>query len=148
MSRLRNLTESIQEFTTGYVEDEYDPAVADEAATRIRSSQREWESDVIYVDETGFLVDGEQYWVWTFVTDDEVLYMVEESRGSQVLENVLGEEFAKDATLSCEVVRRIQRITGSYSHAGRICYQRLRPLLTGTLRHNSCVKSCLSSTMI
>ena len=62
MSRLRNLTESIQEFTTGYVEDEYDPAVADEAATRIRSSQREWESDVIYVDETGFLVDGEQYW--------------------------------------------------------------------------------------
>jgi transposase len=60
------------------------------------------ESDVVYVDETGFPVDGEQYWVWTFVTDDEVLYTVEQSRGSQVLENVLGEEFAEDATLSCD----------------------------------------------
>ena len=92
MGQLRNLTESIHEFTTCYVEDEYDPAVADEAATRIRSSQREWESDVIYVDETGFLVDGEQYWVWTFVTKDEVLYTVDKSRGSQVLEDVLGED--------------------------------------------------------
>ena len=60
------------------------------------------ESDVVYVDETGFPVDGEQYWVWTFVTEDEVLYTVEDSRGSQVLENVLGEEFAEDATLSCD----------------------------------------------
>jgi len=60
------------------------------------------ESDVIYVDETGFPVDGEQYWAWTFVTEDEVLYTVEQSRGSQVLEDVLGEEFAEDATLSCD----------------------------------------------
>jgi len=60
------------------------------------------ESDVIYVDETGFPVDGNQHWVWTFVTDDEVLYSVDQSRGSQVLEEVLGEEFAEDATLSCD----------------------------------------------
>ena len=60
------------------------------------------ESDVIYVDETGFPVDGEQHWVWTFVTEDEVLYTVDQSRGSQVLETVLGEEFAEDATLSCD----------------------------------------------
>ena len=60
------------------------------------------ESDVIYVDETGFPVNGEQYWVWTFVTEDEVLYTVDQSRGSQVLEDVLGEEFAEDATLSCD----------------------------------------------
>jgi len=60
------------------------------------------DSDVIYVDETGFPVDGEQYWVWTFVTEDDVLYTVDQSRGSQVLEDVLGEEFAEDATLSCD----------------------------------------------
>ena len=59
-------------------------------------------SDVIYVDETGFPVDGEQHWVWTFVTDEEVLYTVDQSRGSQVLEAVLGEDFAEDATLSCD----------------------------------------------
>jgi len=40
--------------------------------------------------------------VWTFVTDDEVLYTVDQSRGSQVLEAVLGEEFAEDATLGCD----------------------------------------------
>ncbi len=60
------------------------------------------ESDVIYVDETAFPVDGDRHWVWTFVTDEEVLYKFDESRGSQVLETVLGEEFAEDATLSCD----------------------------------------------
>jgi hypothetical protein len=60
------------------------------------------ESDVIYVDETAFPVDGDRHWVWTFVTDDEVLYKFDESRGSQVLEAVLGEDFAEDATLSCD----------------------------------------------
>jgi len=28
------------------------------------------ESEVVYCDETGFPVDGEQHWAWTFVTDD------------------------------------------------------------------------------
>ena len=60
------------------------------------------ESEVVYCDETGFPVDGEQHWAWTFVTDDEVLFWVDESRGSRVLEDVLGEEFAEDSTLSCD----------------------------------------------
>ncbi|MHC3439990.1 IS66 family transposase [Natrialbaceae archaeon A-gly3] len=60
------------------------------------------ESDVVYCDETGFPVDGEQHWAWTFVTDEDVLFWVDESRGSQVLEDVLGEEFAEDSTLSCD----------------------------------------------
>lgn len=60
------------------------------------------ENDVIYIDETGFPVDGDQYWVWTFVTENEVLYHFDESRGSQVLEEILGEEFAEDSTLSCD----------------------------------------------
>jgi hypothetical protein len=35
---------------------------------------------------------------WT----DEVVYTIDESRGSQVREDVLGEKFAEDATLSCD----------------------------------------------
>jgi len=70
------------------------------AYEEVKESVRE--SDVIYVDETGFPVDGDQHWAWTFVTDTEVLYTIDESRGSQVLEEVLGEEFAEDATLSCD----------------------------------------------
>ena len=81
--------------------------VTERVADRLRPAYEEvkdsvGESDVIYVDETGFPVDGEQHWVWTFVTEDEVLYTVDQSRGSQVLEDVLGEEFAEDATLSCD----------------------------------------------
>ena len=37
------------------------------------------ESDVIYCDETGFPVGGDQHWVWTFVTDENVLYTINES---------------------------------------------------------------------
>nr|WP_224830411.1 IS66 family transposase [Saliphagus infecundisoli] len=70
------------------------------AYEEIRASVRE--SDVIYCDETGFPVDGDQQWVWTFVTDEEVFYTIDESRGSQVLEDVLGDELAEDATLSCD----------------------------------------------
>ena len=57
---------------------------------------------MIYCDETGFPVDGDQHWVWTFVTDEDVFYTIDESRGSQVLEEVLGDELAEDATLSCD----------------------------------------------
>jgi transposase len=49
-----------------------------------------------------FPVGGDRHCVWTFVTDNEVLYKFDESRGSQVLEAVLGEEFAEDATLGCD----------------------------------------------
>jgi hypothetical protein len=70
------------------------------AYEEVKASVRE--SDVIYCDETGFPVDGEQHWVWTFVTDEDVFYTVDESRGSQVLEDVLGDELAEDATLSCD----------------------------------------------
>lgn len=50
------------------------------------------ESDVIYIDETGMSLDGEQGWIWAFTTPEETLYVVAESRGSAVLEEVLGED--------------------------------------------------------
>jgi len=57
------------------------------------------DSDVIYCNETGFPVDEDQHWVWTFVTDEEVFYTINESCGSQALEEVLGEFIAEDAML-------------------------------------------------
>jgi transposase len=36
------------------------------------------------------------------VTDENVFYTINESRGSRVLEDVLGEFVAEDATLSCD----------------------------------------------
>ena len=80
---------------TQRVADQLRPAYED-----VKASVRE--SDVVYCDETGFPVDGDQHWVWTFVTDEDVLFTINESRGSQVLEDVLGEFVAEDTTLSCD----------------------------------------------
>ena len=55
------------------------------------------EADVVHVDETGMSIDGEQGWIWTFKTAEETLYVIRESRGSTVPEEVLGENF--DGTL-------------------------------------------------
>lgn len=56
---------------------------------------------MVYVDETGFPVDGDHHWVWSFVTDNEVMYIVDEIPVSQMLDERLGEAFAEDARLSC-----------------------------------------------
>jgi transposase len=57
-------------------------------------------ADVVHVDETGHKLDGEQTWIWTFRTDQHTLYAVRESRGSDVPEEVLGEDF--DGTIICD----------------------------------------------
>ncbi|WP_302080139.1 IS66 family transposase [Salinibaculum rarum] len=50
-------------------------------------------AEVLYADETPHLVDGSKSWIWAFTTGDETLYVFRDSRGSEVLEDVLGEEF-------------------------------------------------------
>ena len=58
------------------------------------------QADVVHVDETGHKLNGEQLWLWTFRTDQQTLYAVRESRGSDVPEEVLGEDF--DGTIVCD----------------------------------------------
>jgi transposase len=58
------------------------------------------QADVVHVDETGHKLDGEQIWIWTFRTDQHTLYAVRASRGSDVPEEVLGEDF--DGTIVCD----------------------------------------------
>ena len=58
------------------------------------------QADVVHVDETGIKRDGEQAWIWTFTTENQTLYAVRESRGSDVPAEVLGEDFA--GTVICD----------------------------------------------
>lgn len=44
----------------------------------------------VNVDETGWRMDGENCWLWVFVTNEAVLYMIAKSRGSKVVIKVLG----------------------------------------------------------
>jgi transposase len=46
----------------------------------------------VHIDETGFHVNGEKWWLWAFRTDkDEILITLEPSRGRKVLDKILGE---------------------------------------------------------
>jgi transposase len=65
-----------------------------------RIRQHIQDAEVVHVDETGVKRDGEQAWIWTFRTDNHTLYAVRESRGSDVPEEVLGEDFA--GTVVCD----------------------------------------------
>lgn len=48
---------------------------------------------ILYVDETGIRVQGEQHWIWTFTTPTEIFYAIRKSRGISVLEEVLTNDF-------------------------------------------------------
>jgi transposase len=58
------------------------------------------DADVLYIDETQFPVDGDNYWLWGFTTGNETLYALKESRGSVVLEAILGDSF--DGIIVCD----------------------------------------------
>ena len=47
-------------------------------------------SPAVFADETSWWVGGAGWWLWTFTTPRSTLYCVEASRGSAVVEQVLG----------------------------------------------------------
>jgi len=51
-------------------------------------------SSVIHSDETGWRVDGINHWLWGFTNQEVALYRIERSRGSKVVEAVLGKKYA------------------------------------------------------
>ncbi len=48
-----------------------------------------------HIDETGFKVNGDQWWLWIFRTDgDDVLVVIRKSRGRKVVNEILGKDHA------------------------------------------------------
>ena len=45
----------------------------------------------LHVDETGWRVDGDNAWLWSFSNDDISVYEIDPSRGQCVVEEILGE---------------------------------------------------------
>ena len=58
-------------------------------------------SDAVYVDETSWWVAGPGWWLWTFTMPTATLYRVENSRGSHVAQETLGEDFAGMLVSDC-----------------------------------------------
>lgn len=49
-------------------------------------------SPAVFVDETGWWI-GRPGWLWVFTSPDSTLYRVDDSRGSKVVDDVLGKDF-------------------------------------------------------
>lgn len=48
----------------------------------------------IYADETGWREDGKSRWLWSFSNSDLSYYVIDKSRGSKVVNEVLGESYS------------------------------------------------------
>lgn len=48
---------------------------------------------VVYVDETEIKIDSLAYYIWTFVSNKDVLFVIRKSRSKQVIEEILGEKY-------------------------------------------------------
>lgn len=86
------------------------PAALNEIIARVASaSNKEYDkiklrikkSLLVYVDETSFSVLGKNWWLWAFRTGSEVLYVLRPSRGSNVLEEILGKEYSGTVVCDC-----------------------------------------------
>lgn len=47
---------------------------------------------VVHADETGWRMDGKNWWLWVFVTEQGIRYVLEESRGGGVPREALGDK--------------------------------------------------------
>lgn len=50
-------------------------------------------SRVVYADETELPVNGETYWLWTFTTETQTIYVIRKKRNSSVPLEILGENY-------------------------------------------------------
>ena len=50
-------------------------------------------SGILHADETGWRVNGKNWWLWVFGTSDSAYYTIDKSRGSDVVRRILGEIF-------------------------------------------------------
>jgi len=50
-------------------------------------------SPCVNADETGWRVNGQNHWLWVFTNKDVALYQMDKSRGSKVVDNILGKEY-------------------------------------------------------
>ena len=99
---LRGVIRKIQDFVLKYNEFEISTKGIHDILLRVGSACKNDYEDKIqkirsakwrYIDETGIKINGENWWLWIFRTDtNETLVVIRKSRGSKVLEEILGLE--------------------------------------------------------
>lgn len=67
----------------------------DSLKQKIRSAK------LLYIDETSFSVLGKNWWVWVFRSDTDLLLVIRNSRGNNVLEEILGKDYVGVVICDC-----------------------------------------------
>ena len=75
------------------------------------------------VDETGHREKGKAYWTWCFRADRYTLFKIDASRGSEVLIQMLGREFA--GVLGCDYFSAYRKYMGDFDVAVQFCLAHL-----------------------
>jgi transposase len=68
----------------------------------------------LHVDESGWKENGEKRWIWAFRAEKYAVFVIRESRGESVLEEILGAAFR--GIITCDfygAYRKFQRVTGA-----------------------------------
>ncbi len=58
-------------------------------------------SPAVFADETSWWVGGPGYWLWVFTTAEQTVYRVDRSRGSKVVNDILGDDFSGMLVSDC-----------------------------------------------
>jgi len=67
---------------------------------------------VVYADETGWRMDGQNWWLWVFVTEQGVRYLLEGSRGGGVPREALG--IKTDRVLVSDAYKVYDNLSGEH----------------------------------
>lgn len=59
------------------------------------------QNEVVHVDETGWKIGGHSAWLWVFTNDDLSLYVIDPSRAHEVVEEILGRDYAGILVSDC-----------------------------------------------
>jgi transposase len=68
----------------------------------------------LHIDESGWKEQGEKRWIWAFRAEKYAVFIIRDSRGEDVLEEILGLSFR--GIISCDfygAYRKFQRVTGA-----------------------------------
>jgi transposase len=109
------------------------------------------EAKLLYIDETSFRVLGRNWWVWAFRSDTDLLLVIRQSRGNNVLEEILGKEY--NGTVVCDCWRAYDYLSNAalqrcWAHllrkskelesvAGRHFHKKLSELFGQIIKFNS-----------
>jgi len=74
---------------------------------------------VVNVDETGHKEKGRRLWAWCFRAELYTLFRIDESRGSQVILDTLGEEF--DGVLGCDDFGAYRKYLDTFDVRAQFC---------------------------